>query len=194
MAPLPAPVSLSNAIQEQVEAPKAIPKSALSSYQGGDQIDQMIHQYATKPATVEVKKEVPVQAALPSLPTIEKRLTPPNPSPKNKENFQNVTVEKGDVLEKIARSYNVSVEEIMNLNHLSNTRLQIGQILRIPVKEVQKKEIKVEDGKHYIVKGGDTPWTIAQKNGMQVEELLRLNDMNEEKAKRLRPGDRLKIK
>ena len=188
------PVSLSNAIQEQVEAPKAIPKSALSSYQGGDQIDQMIHQYATKPATVEVKKEVPVQAALPSLPTIEKRLTPPNPSPKNKENFQNVTVEKGDVLEKIARSYNVSVEEIMNLNHLSNTRLQIGQILRIPVKEVQKKEIKVEDGKHYIVKGGDTPWTIAQKNGMQVEELLRLNDMNEEKAKRLRPGDRLKIK
>ena len=190
------PVSLSSTVQEQVEVPKAIPKSALSSYQGGDQIDQMIHQYGTKPATLEVKKE-PIHATLPppSTPKMEQKITPlPSALSKNKENFQNVTVEKGDVLEKIARSYNVTVEEIMNLNHLSNTRLQIGQILRIPAKEVPKKEIKVEDGKHYIVKGGDTPWTIAQKNGMQVEELLRLNDMDEEKAKRLRPGDRLKIK
>lgn len=188
------PVSLSSVVHEQVEAPKVIPKSALSSYQGGDQIDQMIHQYATKPATPELKKEVPTQTALPSLPPIEKKLSPPILPPKNKDTIQNITVEKGDVLEKIAKFYNVTVEEIMNLNHLSNTRLQIGQVLRIPVKEVQKKEIKVEDGKHYIVKGGDTPWTIAQKSGMQVEELLRLNDMDEEKAKRLRPGDRLKIK
>lgn len=53
---------------------------------------------------------------------------------------------------------------------------------------------KKEDVEYYIVKSGDNPWTIAHKHHMQVEELLRLNNMDEVKAKRLRPGDRLRIK
>ena len=58
----------------------------------------------------------------------------------------------------------------------------------LPVKE------KSKGGKYYIVQTGDNPWTIAHANGMQVEELLRLNGIDEKKAKKLRPGDRLKIK
>ena len=106
-----------------------------------------------------------------------------------------VAVEKGDVLEKIARNHGVSVDEIMKLNSLSNSRLQIGQELKLPSGKAPKKEnvIKKDEGKYYVVKGGDSPWTIAQENGMQVDELLKLNKIDEEKAKRLRPGDRLRI-
>ena len=87
---------------------------------------------------------------------------------------------------KIARFHGVSVDEIMKLNSLSNTRLQIGQELKLPEKSVvtKKSPAPKDEGKYYIVKGGDNPWTIAQQNNMQVEELLRLNDMDEAKAKR----------
>ncbi len=155
----------------------------------GDQIDQVISQY-TAMAKIEEKKEEalppPVLTPTPKAETKALISSPPRV----------VTVEKGDVLEKIARSHGISVDAIMKLNSLSNSRLQIGQELRLPEKKAPKKEVvtKKEDGKFYVVKGGDNPWTIAQKNGIQVDELLRLNNMDEEKAKRLRPGDRLRIK
>jgi len=93
----------------------------------------------------------------------------------------------------------VSVEDIMKLNSLSSSRLQIGQELKLPSMQRVKKEAplkveKLDEGKYYVVKVGESPWTIAQENGLQVEELLKLNNLSEEKAKKLRPGDRLKIK
>ncbi len=43
------------------------------------------------------------------------------------------------------------------------------------------------------MKKGDSPWTIAVKNQMKVEDLLKLNNLNEAQAKRLKPGDQLRI-
>jgi LysM repeat protein len=47
---------------------------------------------------------------------------------------------------------------------------------------------------YYTVKVGDNPWTIAMKHHMKLEELLRMNSLNEEKARKLKPGDRLRIR
>ncbi|HEY4254932.1 MAG TPA: LysM domain-containing protein, partial [Chlamydiales bacterium] len=47
---------------------------------------------------------------------------------------------------------------------------------------------------YYIVKVGDNPWTIAMKHHLKVEELLKLNGLNEQRARKLKPGDRLRIK
>lgn len=114
-----------------------------------------------------------------------------------------VTVKKGDVLEKIARQQGVSVEELMKANQLTSTRLKIGQVLKVPGKSGAKSQTslashsaKSDDGasQFYTVKNGDNPWTIAVKNRLKVEELLKLNDLDEEKARRLKPGDRLRIK
>ncbi|MCK4934568.1 MAG: LysM peptidoglycan-binding domain-containing protein, partial [Simkaniaceae bacterium] len=131
---------------------------------------------------VAASKEKPKQES--------KKITP------SKSTDRFVVVQKGDFLEKIAKKNQVTVDEIIALNQLSNTRLQIGQELRLPsltpVKTTPVK--KQEEEKYYIVKGGDSPWTIAMKNHMQVDELLQLNNMDESKAKRLRPGDRLRIK
>ncbi|NGX46548.1 MAG: hypothetical protein K940chlam2_01740, partial [Chlamydiae bacterium] len=44
------------------------------------------------------------------------------------------------------------------------------------------------------VVSGDNPWTIAVKNRIKVDQLLKLNGLNEEKARCLKPGDRLRIR
>lgn len=184
-----APLVSSEPPPQQVEiAAKLTPPTK----KGGDQVDQVIHQYTAKVQAEEKKEEV---VPAPSLTPVKKEEEKPAVKAPMKAPLRVVTVEKGDVLEKIARSHNVSVDEIMKLNNLSNSRLQIGQELKLPEKKAAVKEVKKEEeGKYYVVKGGDSPWTIAQKHHMQVEELLRLNNINEEKAKRLRPGDRLRIK
>ncbi len=110
-----------------------------------------------------------------------------------------VKVKKGDVLEKLARQHHSSVSEIMKANHLSSTQLKIGQVLKIPsvshapAVKVDNQETETTS-KFYTVKPGDSPWTIAVKNHMKVEELLKLNSMSEDKAKRLKPGDQIRIR
>lgn len=179
----------SEPIKEQVESGTKLTPIRM---QGGDQIDQVISQYTAMTKAEEKKEETLPPPVL--TPTQKKEDKPVFKAPV-KVPLRVVTVEKGDVLEKIARSHGVSVDEIMKLNTLSNSRLKIGQELKLPEKKEAKKEVKQEDeGKYYVVKGGDSPWTIAQKHHMQVEELLKLNNIDEEKAKRLRPGDRLRIK
>jgi len=111
-------------------------------------------------------------------------------------------VKRGDVLEKIARHHHCSVDEIMKLNQLSSANLRIGQLLKVPSKSSPSDTALVvsapqqeADGsaKHYIVKNGDNPWTIALKNHMKVEDLLKLNNLDQEKARKLKPGDQLRI-
>ncbi|MCX6995213.1 MAG: LysM peptidoglycan-binding domain-containing protein [Chlamydiae bacterium] len=117
-----------------------------------------------------------------------------------------VVVKKGDVLDKIARANGTTVQEIMKLNHISSTKLQIGQVLLVP--EAGKFKVKAKaktaktqvesksdlKGDSYTINSGDNPWAIANKNHIKLEELLRLNGLNEESAKRLKPGDKIRIK
>lgn len=119
-----------------------------------------------------------------------------------------VVVKKGDALDKIARAHGTSASDIMKLNHLSSTKLQIGQVLLVPDtgKAKAKSSSKTKSGKAksetkseakgdlYTVKSGDNPWTIANKNHIKLEELLKLNDLNEDSAKKLKPGDKIRIK
>lgn len=116
-------------------------------------------------------------------------------------------VKKGDVLEKIARHHHITVAELMRVNQLTSTNLKIGQVLKIPTstakllqsspEPVVSSQVVTEkdsSSKYYIVKKGDNPWTIAVKNHMKVDELLKLNHLSEEQARRLKPGDQLQIR
>ncbi len=106
-----------------------------------------------------------------------------------------ITVKNGDYLDKIGRENNTSVSEIMSYNSLKNTQLRVGQVLRIPVKGQADTAAKKNAAlKQYIVKPGDTPWKIANEHHMQVDELLKLNHLDKESSKRLKPGDKLYIR
>ena len=165
----------------------------------GDEIDQVLKQY-TKPEPVEVKKEAaPVSSFVEDLNKPKEPIVA-MPKPVQKEKSVEVTVQKGDVLEKIARRNKTTVSEIMRVNELTSTQLKIGQVLKMPAqanapekKAEEKSPLDPTSAKYYVVKPGDNPWTIAVKNHIKVEELLKLNNMNEEKARKLRPGDKIRI-
>ncbi len=103
------------------------------------------------------------------------------------------------MLEKIAKANQTTVAAIMKANNMSSTQLKIGQVLRIPVGQKGGSSILTPagtpaQGEFYVVKEGDSPWLIASRNKINLEELLRLNNLDEQKAKRLRPGDKLRIR
>ncbi len=120
----------------------------------------------------------------------------PKETPSSSQPFVDVIVKKGDSLDKIAKMHKTTVEKIMNDNHLASSRLSIGQVLKVsPAQSITPPpEPTHPEEKYYTVKPGDTPWAIAAKNRIKLEELLELNHLDETKAKRLRPGDRLRIR
>lgn len=84
------------------------------------------------------------------------------------------TVQKGDSLWNIANKYNTTVNEIISLNNLTSNTLQIGQQLLIPT-TIQNPDTSETT---YIVKKGDSLWTIANKYNITVDELKRANNLN----------------
>ncbi len=109
-----------------------------------------------------------------------------------------ISVKKGDSLEKIARNHHTTVDEIIKLNHLPSSFLKIGQVLKIPTErslaKTQEKKPAELGPEYYTMKVGENPWAIAIRHHMKLDELLRLNGLNEEKARKLKPGDRLRIR
>ncbi len=169
-------------------------------------VPQVVKQAPAKPVIkmeAKVKKEIAHQKVVkPVLPQEKKLVEKPKQTVErpaiSRHEFVAHTVRKGDVLEKIARHYKSSVEDIKKANQLSSTTLQIGQKLLIPSsgKKVssQPELRKSSANDFYVVKNGDNLWKIAMENKLKVEDLLKLNNLNEKKAKALRPGDKLRIR
>ncbi len=100
------------------------------------------------------------------------------------------TVKKGDSIYKIAKRFNISVNEIKKANNLKSNKLQIGMQLQIPDKK-NKITKKSQDTEYHIVKKGETLFRIAKKYNTSVEELKRLNGLNSNK---LSIGQKLIVK
>lgn len=99
-------------------------------------------------------------------------------------------VRKGDSLWIIAKKYGTTVKAISSLNHLTSSDLYIDQALRIP----GYKSTPLPDSSEqstYKVKSGDSPFTIAQKYNMPLEQLLRINQLNSNS--KIYPGQTLYI-
>lgn len=82
------------------------------------------------------------------------------------------TVQKGDSLYSIARKLGTTVDELKKLNNLTSNTLSIGQILKIPSEFVTEDENEI-----YVVKSGDSLYSIAKKYNTTVDELKKLNNL-----------------
>lgn len=122
----------------------------------------------------------------------------------SQESIVEVTVKKGDMLEKIAKAHGTTVSAIKKANQLKSESLKIGQVLKIPIKKEAQpvasakpkkaKEAEVADAVYYTVKPGDSPWKIARQSNVSYEDILKLNKLDEEKARNLKAGDKIRIK
>lgn len=128
------------------------------------------------------------------------------PLPKYFEMDQRIRyrVRSGDYLGKIANRYGVRVSDIKKWNRLRNNRLKIGQRLTIYPKRLREPKRKVTQSKKkssqkpkgeftvYVVKKGDSLWTIAKKfPKVSTEDIKKWNNIWS--AKSIKPGTKLKI-
>lgn len=104
------------------------------------------------------------------------------PGKKNNTSSNEYVVKKGDTLYGIANKYNVSVDNLKSYNNLSTDSLSIGQIIKIPDNKVNSNE--------YVVKSGDSLYSISRKYGVDVDDLMSVNNL---KSTVLSIGQVLKI-
>lgn len=166
-----------------------------------DEVDHMLRDYVPEESLPLENR--PDQSLLPDQPPETPKQSPQLPP----QNYVEMTVKKGDVLEKIARANGTTVQAIKEANKMSTDRLRIGQVLRIPASSGDAKTAEASrpmqtapqtsadsDPVYYIVKSGDNPWKIAKQFGVNFEDILKLNNMSEEQARRLKVGDKIRVK
>ena len=108
-------------------------------------------------------------------------------------------VRSGDYLGKIARKYGVRVSDIKRWNRLKSNKINIGDRLTIypkaanfsSVSKTNKGDSKAASSSTYVVKTGDSLWSIANKfDNVSIKNLKKLNNL---KGNKLKPGMVLKI-
>lgn len=80
------------------------------------------------------------------------------------------TVQKGDSLYSVALKYNMTTNELKELNNLTSNILSVGQRLRV------NKDIPTGSNTYKVV-AGDNLYSIANKYNTTVDELKKLNNL-----------------
>jgi LysM repeat protein len=102
---------------------------------------------------------------------------------------RSVTVTPGDNLWSIARAHDTTVAALIALNELTDDRLKIGQVLRLPA----SGEAAPFDGSVvtvHVVQPGDSLWTLARSHDTSVAAIMALNGLASD---RLSLGQQLRL-
>lgn len=122
----------------------------------------------------------------------------------SKESTKNATVytvQKGEYLGTVAKKFGVTVAEIREWNNLENDNVNAGRKLTIQkadeskakteVAVNSKKDKHLKDMHEYVVRKGDSLFTIAKKfQGVTVSDIKKWNGISGDE---LKPGMKLKI-
>jgi membrane-bound lytic murein transglycosylase D len=122
--------------------------------------------------------------------------------PRERVNFVEHIVRRGETLSHIGRRYGVSVRLLRAANgNVHPRRLRIGQRLIIPLSPAARSRVAVGDAprvsrgipgvRFHVVRRGDTLWQLALRYGVTVGDLRRWNSIWGEQV--LRIGQRLRV-
>ncbi|WP_243572039.1 peptidoglycan endopeptidase LytF [Bacillus stercoris] len=108
------------------------------------------------------------------------------------------TVKSGDSLWKIANNYNLTVQQIRNVNNLKSDVLYVGQVLKLTGKASSGTSSSSSSSSNtssgttttYTVKSGDSLWVIAQKFNVTAQQIREKNNL---KTDVLQVGQKLVI-
>jgi len=158
-------------------APKKLPKPAVKAKDTTTTAIASVEKKATKEIVLEDKIEVADESEF-------------------------YTVQKGDNLNSIAKKYGVTTAQIREWNNMEDTNVLLGSKLKlIKAENTAIAETKAEKTEHqiatsvkeqqqYLVKKGDSLFSIAKKSGVTVENIKEWNGIGNETIK---PGMKLKI-
>lgn len=161
-----------------------------------DEVDMVLKEYL--PEMVD---------SSPVVKTPQRIIEEPKEEPSMNYATVDVVVKSGDALEKIARANRTTVDAIRKASNLSSDKLKIGQVLKVPVGTVKAhpalKEVKTTSNNpvsmndapvYYVIKPGDNPWKIAKLHDVKFDDLLILNNLDEERAKNLKVGEKIRVR
>ncbi|MBM4175467.1 MAG: LysM peptidoglycan-binding domain-containing protein [Ignavibacteria bacterium] len=105
-------------------------------------------------------------------------------------------VKRGENLSGIAKRYRVSISDLKDWNNLRSSEIRYGQKLRIYSSSSQNyaSTVRTKDTRavtNYRVRKGDSLYEIAQRFGVNVDDLMEWNNLSSSK---INPGKRLTIK
>lgn len=95
------------------------------------------------------------------------------------------TVQPGDTLWSISRALDMTVQELKDLNGLTEDTIYPGQVLIVRGTGFEQGPV------YHIVQAGETLWRIAQEYETTVEAIKSLNGLSNET---IQPGQRLQVK
>lgn len=166
-------------------------------------LNRVIEQYGLTQydANGNVVEEKPAEEAVPG-----ETVKPETPS----TSVGNYIVKAGDSLYRIATNHGITLNALMEANNLSSYFIAPNQTLLIPggtsnnnagntVEEEENNsgsdesgntDTKPSTGGSYVVKAGDSYWGIANKHGISISELQKLNGTT---SYLIHPGQTLKV-
>lgn len=95
-------------------------------------------------------------------------------------------VAAGDSLYSIAKKFNTTVDELKNLNNKTSNLLSIGEVLVVPTNGTTSSN----NENVYVVKAGDTLYSIARNYNTTVDRIKSLNNLS---SNSLSIGQKLRI-
>lgn len=97
------------------------------------------------------------------------------------ENATYHTVKAGETLFSISKSYNTSVDKVMEWNNLTSNTISVGQRLIVDpgakAEEVAKEKKQKQAGKIHTVSSGESLYSISKKYGVSIGQIKELNDL-----------------
>ena len=82
-------------------------------------------------------------------------------------------IEYGDTLDLIALKTNTTIDELKRINGINNNYdISVGELIIVPNNDNEMFST-------YIVNTGETLWSIAQSNNIDIDTLLKLNGLDE---------------
>ncbi len=150
----------------------------------GDTLYGISNQYGV--SVMDIKK---VNNLTSNIISVGQNLIIPTTSGNNPSNTFIYTVQKGDSLYSISKVYGTNVNDLININQLKSNVLSIGQKLIIPENDfvVTEKPSYIT----YVVKKGDSLYSIAKKYGTSVSTIQKDNGL---KSTALSIGQTLRIR
>ena len=197
-----------------VTTSKTETKTQNHGVKSGDTISKIARKYNTTPAklmklngltersVLRVGQSLKVTSAT-STATTTKKPTPPEEARDDSASSGSVRheVRRGETVAKLARTYGISMDSIINANNLrTGATLLVGRVITVPTRDsaTQKNSpVKTKDQptaaqrQSYEIRGKDTFYSLATQNGISVEELQAANPGVS--PDRLRPGMSIKI-